>query len=144
MTEIVLPPVTSVVPFSELVVGAGLDVSAITAHLAYKVGADVGIFIPDKEKQADFDSTMKTILGFSYSLGLSLLSASFRLPKLKSWFHSLVNFFGYLIESGIASEMEKEAPDAAVNLLVLNKIQERKRSFKSNGTVHTSDLEEGK
>ena len=82
------------------------------------------------------------MLGFSYSIGLSVMSALFRVPKRQSLFHFLVDFVGYLNESGIASQMHKKAPDAAVNLLVL--VQESTSLFKSNETVQTSDLEEGK
>ena len=157
VAETVVPALTSVIPFSDYIVGWSLGGVSNVGHLAHSVGAKVGL-LETSEDDKDIDSAQEfrrflngatnnfyTALGFSTGIVMDLYSAIFNKEKVSGWFQTVSDLFSYLKQSGIGKEMKDVMLqlDFLPNLILLAKAQAQSRNVGTQVNVTDDQLDDG-
>mmetsp|Transcript_5888 Transcript_5888/g.7230 ORF Transcript_5888/g.7230 Transcript_5888/m.7230 type:complete len:552 (-) Transcript_5888:222-1877(-) len=156
VAENIVPKVTSVVPFSDNIVGFGLDVTSTVGHAFHGVGSHVGIFKGDPSTTTRMQGTaseefrefffggvslVQTSIAFGTGAVVDVFSTLFNQEKLSRWFGTLNGIYKYLEASGIGKEVLKGV--SLQNLIILGKAQAMTRDIKSDKIASPEECGEG-
>jgi len=159
ISETIIPPIFSKIPFSNRVAGIGLySISYISCRF-YGMGIQIGILIDDennnnnnndiirmqnttREEIREFMfegmSTVQTGVGFGTGIITDFVSIFFNFQKLRLWVQTITDFNVFLHNSGIAKDLLWEMPDLLPNMILLHEAQAVSRNIVS-GKIATSE-----